>query len=221
MPFSADTLRQKTSAMREAFRAVMGRNGSPWEIQALCGVAWLESGFGTWWKTGGCDKSFNWGAVQSLVPSCCYTTDHKPDGTAYKSYFACYPNDVEGAKGIVSWIKKHAPEAFEAADAGDLGAFSGLLWAKSYYGGICAPYPAGSDDCRRKVIRDHAQGVHRYAREIAAANGEPAIPIGNLPPEPGASPATSGGGSSRSGTVAFALVAAAAVGILALTLRKR
>jgi hypothetical protein len=218
MPFSAETLRQKTAIMREAFRAVVGRDGSPWEIQAALGVAWYETAFGTGWTTPGCDRSRNWGAVQSRAPSCCYTTDHHPDGTAYKSYFVCYPSDLEGAKGIVSWIHKNAPVAFQAADGGDLGAFSGLLWAAHYYTGICAPlYSPSSDDCRRYVIRNHAQGLHRLIREIAAANGEPTLPIGNLPPEPG--PVE--GGASRSGSVAFGLVAAVSIGILALTLRKR
>lgn len=217
MAFSAEQLRGYEQIMRDAFASVMGRPGSPWEIQAAAAVGWYESGFGTGWKDGGCQQSRNWGAITSAKPTCCYTTDHKPDGTAYKAYFECYDTDLDAAAGIVRWIKGHAPGAFAAAASGDLGAFSTLLWQAHYYTGICAPYAAGSEDCRRSVIRAHAQGLHRLARQLAAAAGEPAIPLGTLPDEP------SGGigRASASSIGAFAMVGVASLAILALTVRKR
>ena len=217
MPYSAETLREKMGILREAFQAELGRQASDYELQAAAAVAWAETGFGSGWgKMGsGCADSHNWGAMQSLAPSCCFTTDHHQDGSAYKSYFKCYPDDLAAARDMIAWFRKKSPGALEALAQGDFGLFSLALYRSHYYEGVCSGFPAGSQACADQVVRAHATGLHRHAREVAAAMGVPAIPLGTVPEEP------TPGGASPSSMGAFALVGIASVAILALTLRKR
>ena len=226
MPFSSADLRAKAQIMREAFRAELGREAHPFELQVALGISWLESGFGTGWKPKGCKGSHNWGAVQSLTKTDCWHLDHHQDGRPYHAYFATYPNDLEGAKGVVRELKRR-PTVLAAARAGNLGRVSYEMLRTHYYGGICrAPNRAGTPECTAQVVRDHALGLQRLISLLVAAMGVSRIPDGDIPNDASGLAAfgESGGGNISNvgnGPLVFLGFGVAAVGIFALALRKR
>lgn len=224
MGFSAEQIREKGAELDAAFETSIGRPPTSWERQTILAQAWLETGMGEGW-TGECAKSNNWGAIQSLKPSCCSHVDHRKDGSAYTSFFACYETDFDAAVGLVHEGYVRRKGTLDAARAGDLGTVATLLHDSSYYGGICKGLDPKGEECRRKVIVDYALGLRSRAEQIAKAYGEPVIPMGNLPADPLGrrnpdAPAESGGSGSGGLFVAGAL-AAGALGLLALTVRRR
>jgi hypothetical protein len=213
--FSDAQLEEFRDLADRAIRAELGRPATPWERQVIMAQAWLETSFGRGWK-GVCASSHNWGGVQSKTPTCCWSTDRRQNGTQYRVHFACYDDDLGGARGLVKEALRRRKGTVEAIAAGDLGLYAELLHDQWYFGGICGPWPVGSAACRSKVIRDYAGGLKAGTDHIARVFKETPIPMGTLPPEP-ASLGT-GGTATMAG---FGLVALGALGIFGLTLASR
>lgn len=178
--------RDARQILSEAFRRVMGREGTRCELQCLQAVAWLETSYAAGWKPPGAG-SWNWGACQagSGWRGATFTyTDTHPTATganiAYTVKFRAYPSAIEGALDLVRIVYVNAGRsaALAAASREDTAGFSKALHDTGYYEGFGATVG--------ERIAHHHDAVVKAIRRQVAALGEPlphdiaAMPV--LPP---------------------------------------
>ncbi len=156
----------------QAWRAVMGQNGTVFQTRMVHAVAELETGFGRGWSGAG-KGSNNMGAIQSgRVPcdpalSFQYTdTTPQADGTSrpYSICFRKYPSALEGLKDLVQVMVKNRPAVEAALKRKSELAVSAAMWITGYYEGF------GPDEDDR--ILNHYLALLRNARKIALGLGE-------------------------------------------------
>lgn len=189
--------RQARGVISQAFENVLGRKGTPAELQYAQAVAWLETNYGQSWK-GAMAGSNNWGAVQCPLKStgtenCTLHQDSHPDGTTYQIGFKRYDSPVAGAEDVVRHVLKNRPRTSEALTSDFPTAFraSYAMRRERYYGGFCpqatrqyGSEPArasfaepdrddGTRACMQEAVNGYAKQTGSLAAEIAAANSDP------------------------------------------------
>lgn len=173
-----------------AFQKVMGRQPTEGEIQATQAVAHLESYYGRGWKGEG-QGSNNWGAIQ-CVGTCNDSNsfeykDSNPqqDGTQkwYTTRFRKYPTPEAGAADLIKTLFLNKTKNYkegdntrtrgdlllDAANNGDVGAFSTALYETSYYGGT------GKDKETR--VQRHMQAMNKALDSMSKATGNQIVMI--------------------------------------------
>lgn len=159
--------------LAEAFRIMLGREGTRSELQCLQAVSWLETSHASGWRPPG-DGSWNFGACQagaSWTGATFMYTDTTPlaDGTSrpYVTKFRKYPSALEGAKDLVKIVYMNRGRAVALAAAGreDTRAFSEALHATGYYEGFGATIG--------ERIAHHHEAVVKAIRRQAKALAEP------------------------------------------------
>jgi len=191
--------------IEQAFKDVVGRAGSIFELQYAQAVAFLESSYGKGWKDPmkGC---FNWGAVQCPAnaqtgPGCVPYQDSQSSGQKYDVSFRCYGSDLEGARDVIKhvFVKRAQTAAILADTAGTNFRASYAMRRESYYGGFCVKSTArygtaaanasfahpdrdeGTRACMAEAVGLHANRVQGLVREIAAAVGDKRVfPLGTF-----------------------------------------
>ncbi len=112
-------------------------------VLAVQAVGDLETRYGTAWRGTGIG-SRNWGAVQKGRPPCDAANSFlyedsspNPDGTStrYSVCFRKYPNDAEGARGLIRETYIRRPSVLAAAQRSSLADVSTELWRAKYYEG--------------------------------------------------------------------------------------
>lgn len=141
--------------------------------QALCGVGYLETGYGDWWKGAGVGSN-NIGADQSGRPPCnpatsfLYRDTHpNPDGTStsYEICFGKYASPEKGWARLVHVMYEERPSVLREARNGNLYGVSYELRQTSYYEGV------GKTQTDR--INNHFKALSSAVRRAATALGEP------------------------------------------------
>ncbi len=182
--------RWAASIVNQAFQQVMGRIPTPAERQIVMAVSDLESNYGKGWKSGKGAGSHNWGAIQNTNKKAPQFSHQ--DSSAQGKYitgFKAYPDDIAGAADVVRNLfkangKQHEPDpnnAYramgaqingpgrselikEAAQSGDINAFSRAMWYTSYFEGIAPDFA--------ERIRVHANAIQNKINSISSALGE-------------------------------------------------
>lgn len=166
-PITSVTARPIVAA---AWRAVYGRDGTLAELQAIQGIARLETGYATGWGTPEGRASHNWGAIQALPddPNSFAATDTHPTSSGgavkYQARFKVYPDDVAGAAAIARWLRSHGvPDA--VVGGGNAWALSSAMHAAHYY--------EGSGRTVQERIANHRRRFLDNVRALAGKLGEP------------------------------------------------
>lgn len=151
--------------------------------QALQGVAWLESRYGSGWRGAGVN-SWNMGAIQAGHPPCnpdksfLYTdTKPQPDGSSipYKICFRKYPSPAEGFADLARVVySKRRASVLQAALEGDLYKVSKTMRETLYYEGF-----GPTQEAR---IANHHKALHLAVVRIARALGEKMPDGSDVPP---------------------------------------
>lgn len=185
------------TALRTAFRNVMGREGTLAELQFLQAIASLESGYAQYWKPPG-DGSFNLGAIQAGSGWTGATFEYRdttpqPDGSSksYVTKFRKYPSLVAGAEDLVRVVYKNAGRAtvLKAAGEGNTTRASAGLYCPSspkpdvvarenaevlaQFGIVPTGYYQGFGKTPAERIGNHHKRVVASIRAQALAIGEP------------------------------------------------
>ena len=183
--------RWSAEIVNQAFKQVMGRDPIPAERQIVMAVSDLESNYGKGWKEGKGAGSHNWGAIQTAnkkVPS----FEHQDSSAKgkYQTNFKVYPDDISGAADVVRNLfkaggKQRIPDPNnanratgatvngptrselieQAAQNGDVDAFSRAMWYTNYFEGTA---PDWTDR-----IKIHANAIQNIINSISSALGEP------------------------------------------------
>lgn len=165
----------------EAYRSKYGVDGRVCVLQALAGVAWLETQYASGWGKAGAG-SWNFGAIQSGRTPCDpsrsfeYTdTSPKPDGTStpYRICFRKYASPLEGAADLVRVMYQKRPLVLAAAESGELYDVSTALYDTVYYQGF--------GKTREARIRHHHTALLSAVTRIARSLREP-MPDGSPTP---------------------------------------
>lgn len=178
-----------------AWRAVLGTDPTPAELQTALAIARHETGWGTYKPF---QSSHNWGAVQCCRPDASgqcppgsfLAKDSSPSDAGgsvpYAICFKSYPDDEAGARHFLEILAVKRPTVRRT-----LGTGSALAVAEAMYD---SKYFEGFGKTREARIEGYAKGIERNARAVASALGEPlvvtAAPRGGVPPSAGPSPAT-------------------------------
>jgi hypothetical protein len=181
---TAPAHREMRVVLQETFHQRFGREPTRPEAQCLQAVAWLESGYGSWWRPPG-DGSYNLGAIQAgsgwTGPTFEYVDTHpRDDGTSepYRIAFRRYPTLVAGAEDltrVVYQARNREHTVLPAATMGDTYAFSAALHATGYYEGHGSTVAA-------RIANHHAAVIDACARQARELR-EP-MPDGSGPPSP-------------------------------------
>ena len=163
------------------FRRVFGRQPALAEAQALQGVGWIESHYGTSWKGAGAG-SRNKGAIQCCRPhrgpggalecpptAFLYVDTHPNDdgtSTPYSICFRRYASEEEawGDQARVTYLINHRESVLKAAQRGSVWDCSAQLRDTGYYEGF------GRN--REERIGNHARALGSAVARIAEALGE-------------------------------------------------
>jgi hypothetical protein len=178
-----------------AWRALLGAEPSPAELQTALAIARHETGWGTYKPFPG---SHNWGAVQCCKPDASgqcppgsfLAKDSSPTDAGgsvpYAICFRSYADDAAGARHFLEILTVKRPAVRRA-----LGTGSAVRVAEAMYD---SHYFEGFGKTREARIQGYAKGIERNARAVASALGEPlavtAAPPSGSPPAAGLSPAT-------------------------------
>jgi len=211
---------EAASIMRDAFKALFGREPNRRELEFALAQSHGESSWGEGWK-GDCRGSNNWGALQTYPGNAgpiCNAVDSNADGK-YDAGFQVYSSPLEGAKGYLKEAYKRRPGVLAAVNAGDVnGAVSELYRTGYFTGNACLE--KGPNGC---VVIDHATNKARYRALIVdrITGARPGLPsISRELTEAGYTGGTSARGSSVSGSggvgVVLLLGVAGAVGYAVL-----
>jgi len=140
--------------------------------QALCGVGYLETGYGDWWKNAGIGSN-NIGAEQRGRPPCNPTnsflyrdTHPNADGTS-TSYEICFKKNATPELGWVDLVHdmyETRPSVLREARKGNLYGVSAELRATKYYEGV------GKTQADR--INNHFKALSSAVLKAATALGE-------------------------------------------------
>ena len=124
------------------------------ELDAVQGVAWVETNYGQGWKGAGVG-SHNWGAIVCTRPTqdCFEHKDSNPEGS-YIARFRRYSSDLEGAKDVAREVLRRSGVK-EAAASRDAYGIAKAMYETGYYSGI-------SPDPETNILR--------YARRLTDAN---------------------------------------------------
>ncbi len=141
--------------------------------QALCGVGYLETGYGDWWKGAGVGSN-NIGAEQRGRPPCdpsssfLYRDSHpQPDGTS-TLYEICFKKNATPELGWVDLVRDmyvKRPSVLREARNGNLYGVSYELRQTFYYEGV------GKTQADR--INNHFKELSSAVRRAATVLGEP------------------------------------------------
>lgn len=177
-------------------------------LQLVAAVSALETSYASpaaWAKNSpSMASSHNYGAIQCKTasgPECVTATDHRQDGTPYQWGYKTYPSADAGAEDLIVHLagaKRHSrPPLLEPLS---VSGFAAGMYQDSYFGGTCpdalATYgkaagrqtsqathaPAttpGGIACDAEAQKRYAARLKLFADEIAAAMGEPTIPLEN------------------------------------------
>jgi len=184
--------KRERSFIVTAFRQRRGREPTTAEAQLLQSVSWLETRYGTAWKSDAGRESKNRGAVQYKTPRQLGLTppypDVSPDGrgflytdtspnddgssTPYSVYFRRYESDEEAVRDLVQQVYDNRPAVLQAASEADVLGFSRAMYESRYYEGF--------GRTKEERIANHHKAVKAALRRIANALGEP-LPDGSMP----------------------------------------
>lgn len=189
LPWQTPSHAEAYDLLRVAFLRRFGRPPTQAELEPLAGVGWLETHYGSAWKTPG-DGSCNWGAVQCVHPakvrlpgqtwgdcdSFAYIDTHpQPDGTStpYRVAFARWESHEGGALGLVAAVYGQRPSVLQAAGRGDLYGVSAELRKTGYY--------EGWGKTQEDRIQNHLAALRG---SIALARGHSTYPVAARVAEP-------------------------------------
>jgi len=163
--------------MRAAFKNVLGRAPTDWELQTILAQAHLESGFGAPWKAP-CNECNNWGAIQCTKAQvakycrpgedycgvCCMYLTTREDNTWYRWYYRVYNTPAEGAEDLVRvGYTGRRSKVLDAARDGNLYEAVKELKATQYF---------------ELPLQDYYEHLVWRSREIAATLEQEPIPLG-------------------------------------------
>lgn len=176
--------RDAQASCRKAMVDLFGEEPSESEVRLLMAVGYLETKYGTAWKKGlNGAGSFNMGAIQAwgwqgdtfghldTKPN-----DNKSGNTVYEAKFRKYPTAEAGWADLAATVYKHhgRDAVRRAAQAGDIGEFSRLMYTTGYYQGF-GPNPEAR-------IANHIGQVTTAMQAANRTLGEPAPPPDPNPP---------------------------------------
>jgi len=177
-------------------------------LQLVAAVSALETSYASpaaWAKnTPAMAGSHNYGAIQCKTasgPECVTATDHRQDGTPYQWGYKTYPSADAGAEDLIVHLagaKRHSrPPLLEPLS---VSGFAAGMYQDSYFGGMCpdalamfgkiagrqtsqathAPATTpGGIACDEEAQKRYAARLKTFTDEIAAAMGEPSVPLEN------------------------------------------
>ncbi len=185
--------------LQRVFPEVMGREGTPSELQLVQGVGLYESDYGRGWK-GPMKDSKNWGAIQYTggpnrgrpengvcPPGSALQGDSKPTASGKNKKFTwcykTYPTHEAGAADLIKTIFKtgvrgRGKMTLAAAESSSLMDFSSAMYDSGYYGGFGAT--------RGERIAGHVIRMNGKINEITQALNEDVtlrdvMPTNNMP----------------------------------------
>jgi len=143
--------------------SVFGQEATPYEIEAVCAVARLESNYG-WPAQATWAGHHNWGAMQGGAPSggTCPAgtfpaTDSHASGQQYVACEAEHATNEEGARALMSWFA-HRPAVSGVLGSGDATRIAQAMHSAGYFEAPVATYA--------KAIATNAAGIARsFGRE--------------------------------------------------------
>ena len=187
-----------------AVQRVLGRPGTPAELQYVQAVSYLETNYGKGWN-GAMVGSNNWGAVQcpgnaQSGPDCIPYQDSQSSGAKYNVSFRRYATPEDGATDVAKRILKSQPLTASALSSpeGTVSMASYAMRREHYYGGFCpkalAQFGAAAADasfahpdrdegtsaCAKEAVILHITVAGKLVKAIAAAVGEEPMRIGNF-----------------------------------------
>ena len=124
------------------------------ELDAVQGVAWIETQYGQGWKSAGVG-SHNWGAIVCTRESqnCFEHKDSNPEGS-YIARFRIYESDLEGARDVAREVLRRMGVK-EAAKAGSAYGVAEAMYHTGYYQGTSP---------------DPETNISRYSKRLVEAN---------------------------------------------------